>query len=131
MLYARKEKFPGGESLDEVRARAEMIWKDKLEQYTRGAPGNDKIDSGGSNAQDVHIAIISHGIFITELVSVILAKGGLEGIVPIKEFKNMKNTGWTRFSVAIDVMSSFPVFFDNLEFKNYRIKQKQAEESCW
>lgn len=122
-LYARKDKFPGGESFDDVRARAKRVWEEQLERYTRGQMGKNNTEDLKSDERDIHVAIISHGVFLTELVSVILAKGALEGLVPIKEFRGMRNTGWTRFSVAAKVSSSLSVY-EEYELKICRTIRK-------
>lgn len=97
ILFNRNEKFPNGECVDDVAARAERAINDLvLKPYLARA-----ISSGG---QDVHVAVVSHGICISELIPALLKRD--DGGAPAKDYRGLLNTAWTRVTVQVKVMSS-------------------------
>ncbi|PPQ91673.1 hypothetical protein CVT25_012886 [Psilocybe cyanescens] len=92
-LHTRQQKFPGGESLDEMAQRAEAIvngiislelLKEKDESKTRT------------------VAIVSHGLFIGELVAAIVRRDvDFQGNLDVRDLRGMRNTGWTRLEVSL------------------------------
>ncbi|KAF9013248.1 histidine phosphatase superfamily [Cyathus striatus] len=89
-FHGRNESHPKGESLVDVEKRATQAWQQLLAPYIENARKDEK--------KDVHIAVVSHGIFISELIAVIVNSGQGKKRNP-SEFRGMKNTAWTRIMV--------------------------------
>ncbi|KAG5729690.1 putative phosphoglycerate mutase [Termitomyces sp. T112] len=87
--FNRSDRYPGGESLDDVSKRADAIVKDIILPYVKKATRE--------GIQDMHIAFVSHGIFIAELITLLAAQGG-SSLRP-KQFRGLRNTGWTLVTV--------------------------------
>ncbi|KAF9454680.1 phosphoglycerate mutase-like protein [Macrolepiota fuliginosa MF-IS2] len=88
VLRGRSKRFPGGESLEDLEIRAERVIDEILMPYVR-----DEADG------DAHIAIVSHGNFLSELVAA-LVKRDKPTSRNIHGCRGMKNTGWTRVVVT-------------------------------
>jgi len=101
-LHTRQQKFPGGESLDELADRAEniideVITPEVLKEQQEGRPRT--------------VVIFSHGIFIAELVTSILKKDGQnQSNVNPRDLRGMHNTGCTTLNVISKVFLG--LFFD-------------------
>lgn len=94
-LYARHERFPGGESLDDVARRANAVIDEIL------VPQLLK-ERGDGSARTV--AIFSHGLFIAELIAAVIRKDlDYKGDADVRNLRGMKNTAWTRLEVKIKV----------------------------
>ncbi|KAJ3503368.1 hypothetical protein NLJ89_g8470 [Agrocybe chaxingu] len=92
-LHTRQEKFPGGESLDDMARRAEGVIEEILlpQVVQENRDGIMKT-----------VAIVSHGLFIGELVAAIIRRDrDYRGEVDVRNLRGMKNTGWTRLAVAL------------------------------
>ncbi|KAJ6613307.1 histidine phosphatase superfamily [Mycena sp. CBHHK59/15] len=87
----RMEKFPEGESLDDVQARARQALADILLPYAR---------QSASEASNVHVAVISHGIFIKEALRA-LAKRDPTVDMTACDYQWLRNTGWARVVVGL------------------------------
>ncbi|KAF5315337.1 hypothetical protein D9619_007152 [Psilocybe cf. subviscida] len=95
-LYTRQQCFPGGESLDAVAQRAEDAFRQLLEQHIC-ANGN----------QNEVVAVVSHGIFLAELIAVIIKKDAeFRGDLDVKSLRGMRNTAWTKLDVKRRTASS-------------------------
>ncbi|KAJ7069734.1 phosphoglycerate mutase-like protein [Mycena amicta] len=90
-LAGRSEKFPDGESLDDVQVRAAQAWEDLLLKYVLNAAKND---------QQVHVAVVSHGIFIKEAIRALAQYDStLDLSTPNSSW--LRNTGWARVVVQV------------------------------
>ncbi|KAH9480419.1 2,3-bisphosphoglycerate-dependent phosphoglycerate mutase [Psilocybe cubensis] len=92
-LHTRQQKFPGGESLDEMALRAEAVIDGvmRLELLKEGAEGKPRT-----------VAVFSHGLFIGELVAAITRRDvEYQGNIDIRDLRGMRNTGWTRLEVSL------------------------------
>lgn len=99
VLYERWQKFPGGESLDDVVQRAEQAIDELVMPHVCEAVKDGK--------KNVHIAIVSHGICISELIPVLVLKD--EGHQhPGHRWRGLRNTAWTRITVDVKVWHSVP-----------------------
>lgn len=89
VLYGRGDKFPDGESLDDLAARA--------------AIGIQECVLPHLGEEGAHIALASHGLCISELVSALLYldPGSRKG----RSYAGLVNTGWTRAEVDVEVGS--------------------------
>jgi broad specificity phosphatase PhoE len=98
-IHSRTEKFPGGESLEDVAKRADGVIDEVLlpyvwQEFEGGAP--------------MTIAIVSHGLLIAELVARLLKRGniGLEG-TEARNLRGLKNTAFTKVQVTFKVSYYF------------------------
>lgn len=94
VLSDRRAKFPSGESLDDVRARTDRAVEELLMPHMCRAAREGK--------RGVHVAVVSHGLCISELVPALLARG--VGAPKGQRYSGLRNTAWTR--VAVDVKVS-------------------------
>lgn len=93
MLFGREEKFPGGESLDDLASRAEDAIAECIVPHLRAG-------------DDLHIAMVSHGLCISELIAALLR---LDPDSPRDlSYRGLLNTAWTRVTVSTKV--SIPLF---------------------
>ncbi|PPQ71899.1 hypothetical protein CVT26_007194 [Gymnopilus dilepis] len=88
VLYGRTEKFPEGESLDDLAHRAEVAIKECVLPHLKEA--EDK---------DVHVAIASHGLCIGELISALVRLDPQAD--KKKNYTGLMNTAWTRAVVKL------------------------------
>ena len=94
VLHGRSQKFPGGESLDDLGARAtkaihELVMPHIWQTAREGKAG-------------VNIALASHGLCISELIPALLVKDE-SGHHPGDKYKGLYNTAWTRLTVEVQV----------------------------
>ncbi|KAH9841642.1 phosphoglycerate mutase-like protein [Rhodofomes roseus] len=92
VLHDRSQKFPEGESLDDLAARAKKAVDELLMPYVWQAA------MAGDNG--LHIAIVSHGLCISELIPALLVKDQ-SGLHPGHRYKGLLNTAWTRVTVNV------------------------------
>ncbi|BEI82810.1 hypothetical protein CcaverHIS002_0306780 [Cutaneotrichosporon cavernicola] len=102
----RTFKFPEGETLGDVRDRANQAIKEFVEDALR--------ESYGSTPESKHLVFVAHGIFNYEFLSAFLTRRP-EGIDTHWAYKGMTNTGWTRLHVGYAGESTgLPLDYDNL-----------------
>lgn len=104
VLYGRDEKFPEGESLDDLANRADVAIKECVLPHLTAGPN------------EVHIALASHGLCIGELVAALIRLDP-EADREV-QYTGLFNTAWTRVTVELRVSpaagSSFLLFsFDS------------------
>lgn len=92
-LPSRKEKFPEGESLDQVQDRARQVWADLLLQYVQQAASDERHGQ-------VHVAVVSHGVFIKEALRALVKYDDTIDIT-VCDSQWLRNTGWARVVVGI------------------------------
>ena len=110
VLDGRKAKFPEGESLDDLRDRARQGIKELLVPIIGDAVKEKK--------EDVHVALVSHGLCISELVAALVTldyerrSKGLE--VPDRQYTGLLNTAWTRATIdlAVRIFLTLPAATD-------------------
>ncbi|KAJ7175911.1 phosphoglycerate mutase-like protein [Mycena filopes] len=90
-LHGRRDKFPEGESLDDVRDRASIVWREILIPYVHEVASIDN--------DDVHVAVVSHGIFIKEALRA-LAKYDHTLDLTVCDYRWLRNTAWARLTVG-------------------------------
>ena len=92
VLRTRAEKFPGGESVDDLAKRAERVVRKVILPHVWAAARDE--------TREAHIAVVSHGLFISEVIAALVkldvGSGGKAG-----SYRGLKNTGWAR--VVVDV----------------------------
>ncbi|KAI6130006.1 histidine phosphatase superfamily [Pisolithus thermaeus] len=91
VLYDRSQRFPGGESLDDLAARADEAVCQLVLPHT--------LQAARLGTQDVHIALVSHGLCISEMVAA-LVKRNHEG-VPDTSYRGLRNTAWARVTIQV------------------------------
>lgn len=94
VLHERWQKFPEGESLNDVVARAQQAIDELVMPHVWEAARQGK--------KDVHIAIVSHGIAISELIPVLVMKDESR-LHPGHRWRGLLNTAWTRIAVDVKV----------------------------
>lgn len=102
MLFERNEKFPEGESLDDLRDRAERAMDELVMSYVWEEA---KSKARGEATGDIHLAVVSHGLCISELVAALMRKNTgprAQGNVGDK-WTGLLNTAWTRVVINVDV----------------------------
>jgi broad specificity phosphatase PhoE len=90
-ITTRKDKFPEGESLDDLNERARKVLDETLLPYVKQA--------AESGQEDIHIAIASHGLFIKECLISLFVMDAEQKPLPSEVLSGLKNTGWTRIIV--------------------------------
>lgn len=119
ILYARSEKFPGGESVEDVRIRAEGFIEDVM-MALRKEEQNDK-DLTRT------VGVVSHGIFIGELVAALVRKGGVGPQMDMKNLRGMKNTAWTKVEVGFQPVVRFLIWhFSSLTATSTQLRTMRA-----
>ncbi|KAF8158115.1 phosphoglycerate mutase-like protein [Crassisporium funariophilum] len=103
-IHTRNQRFPGGESLDEVAQRAEEVIDGILLPYVV----QEREDQDGSKAP-VLVAVVSHGIFIAELVAAMLRRRHPEPgfSFDVRNLRGMRNTGWTKVEMVFQPARNF------------------------
>lgn len=101
VLSGRSERFPEGESLNDLQARAERAIEDIATPYVK------EIAEKGWDGRTRQIAVVSHGLCISELIPGLLRKDGDWRGRAGKGWTGLYNTAWTRVAVDIIVRPSF------------------------
>lgn len=94
VLHLRSEKFPEGESLDDLSARATLAVNECVMPHVR-----DALRSGFKGG---HVALVSHGLCISEMVPALLRKDTSHP-APEDKYRGLMNTAWTRVTVDVPV----------------------------
>lgn len=92
VLFSRIEKFPEGESLEDLSRRATQAINEVVMPHIWSA--------AREGVKGIHIAVVSHGLCISEMVPALLRKDH-RGTPPENKYKGLKNTGWMRVTVDI------------------------------
>ena len=93
-LRNRLEKFPGGESLNDLAERAEEVIDHILGPHI----WDETYDKA-------HIVIVSHGIFLAELIAAWVKRQNTQRTLKVRprDFRGMRNTAWTKVRVTVQV----------------------------
>lgn len=91
------ERFPGGESLDDLAERANSALDQILLPYVW-----NELNDGAQ------IAVVSHGLFLAELITTLVKRGSTRSMSSGKtasprDFRGMQNTAWTKVQVTAEV----------------------------
>ena len=92
--YSRSEKFPEGESPDDLALRAEKAVEELLLPYVW--------DTERDRSKNTHVAVVSHGLCIGAIM-VALVKMDASGAKPAGDYRGLHNTAWARVSVEVNV----------------------------
>ena len=95
-LYGRSQRFPEGESQDDLHGRAQKFVRETLLPQIRQA-AMEKVP-------EMHVAIVSHGMFITELIATLFELETLQSTLSTFH-GDLQNTAWTRIHVEMKVIS--------------------------
>ncbi|KIJ54823.1 hypothetical protein M422DRAFT_24719 [Sphaerobolus stellatus SS14] len=94
--FGRVEKFPEGESLDDLAVRATRVINELILPWIWDAE-----KTYGKREGEVHIAVVSHGLCIYETMRA-LVKLDADGYGDqAHTFKGLANTGWFRATLAV------------------------------
>ncbi len=111
-LRGRSERFPGGESLDDVASRAERTIDNILMSYT-----SEEYD-------ETNVAVVSHGLFLNELIAALIKRGNTARTtsreVHTRDFRGMRNTGWTKVTVTTTVSAGTSRTVDDAQLRKER-----------
>lgn len=94
VLHERWQKFPEGESLDDLATRAAQAVEEIIMPYV--------IQGIREGKRGLHIAIVSHGLCISEIVPALLLKDA-SGRNPGHHYRGLRNTAWSRVTVDVKV----------------------------
>lgn len=96
VIYDREDKFPEGESMNDLAARANRAVWEIVVPYVK---------EDAENGTSAHIAIVSHGLCISELVAAVLRLD-----LKSKNANNwtgLLNTAWTRVKIELNASRDF------------------------
>ncbi|OBZ71592.1 hypothetical protein A0H81_08444 [Grifola frondosa] len=94
VLHDRSQRFPEGESLNDLADRAKAAIEELVMPHV--------LRAAREGMKGIHIAVVSHGLCISELVPALLLKDA-SGVHPENKYRGLLNTAWTR--VTVDVKS--------------------------
>jgi broad specificity phosphatase PhoE len=92
MLYRNDEKFPEGESIDELAQRANRANTALVLPHVWQAAKEGKTG--------IHIAVVSHGLCISQMISELLKMSAKQDE---RDYRGLLNTAWTRLVIDIEV----------------------------
>ncbi|KDQ11418.1 hypothetical protein BOTBODRAFT_35309 [Botryobasidium botryosum FD-172 SS1] len=91
--FGRDDKFPEGESLNDLERRGEKVFLEFVVPQLKAAKGKGE--------GEVHIVFVSHGLCISETISAICKRSpafaGKNGFA----WRGLKNTAWARLAIKI------------------------------
>ncbi|KAJ8523187.1 hypothetical protein ONZ45_g321 [Pleurotus djamor] len=91
VIHSRTEKFPEGESWEDLAGRAKQVIEEILLPYVWHARSREE--------EEAHVAISSHGIFINEAVALLLRMDGSGRQHPAERYRGLLNTAWAQVVV--------------------------------
>lgn len=95
VIYDRTGKFPGGESMNDLQERAERAVRDVVLPH---------VWNMARSGQDDRIALVSHGLCISELVAALVRRDSRAlSDAHGKTWTGLQNTAWTRVGVNLMV----------------------------
>jgi broad specificity phosphatase PhoE len=101
-IYSRTEKFPGGESLEDMAKRVDDVINEVLLPYAW-----QEFEGAGP----MTVAIVSHGLFIAELVARLVKRSDkvLDCTLQAeaRNLRGLKNTAFTKVQVTFNVCYTF------------------------
>ena len=97
MLHGSDDKFPGGESINELGQRAHRAITSFVLPHVWQAAKEGKTG--------IHIAVVSHGLCISQMISELL-KMSAKQTIGIVDYRGLLNTAWTRLVIDIEVRIS-------------------------
>ena len=94
-IFTRTERFPGGESLDDMAKRVEEVIDKVLFPY---------VWQEFRGAAPMTVAIVSHGLFIAELIARLVKRGDIDQDgTDARNLRGLKNTAFTKVQVTFKV----------------------------
>ena len=94
ILHLRSQKFPEGESLHDLSSRAAQAIDECVMPHIW--------EAARSGWKGGHIALVSHGLCISEMVPALLRKAA-KGDQAGGEYRGLMNTAWTRVTIDVKV----------------------------
>ncbi|KAI0036441.1 histidine phosphatase superfamily, partial [Vararia minispora EC-137] len=94
VLTGDDERFPDGESHNDLAARADMAIEELVMPHVWQAAREGR--------KGVHVALVSHGLCISHLITQLLKRNAAEH--PGGDYRGLLNTAWSR--VEVDVKAS-------------------------
>jgi len=93
-LRGSDDKFPGGESINDLGQRAHRAITTLVLPHVWQAAKEGKTD--------IHVAVVSHGLCISQMISEFLKMSAKQAI-GIASYRGLLNTAWTRLVIDIEV----------------------------
>jgi broad specificity phosphatase PhoE len=93
VLHGADERFPGGESSNDLAVRAASAVNSLIVPHVWASAREGK--------KGVHIALVSHGLCISHLITELLKKNAAGH--PGGDYRGLMNTGWSRVEVDVKV----------------------------
>jgi len=93
MLHGSDDKYPGGESMNELRQRAHRAITTIVLPHVWQAAKEGKTG--------VHVAVVGHGLCIAQMISELLKMSATQAI-GIMNYHGLQNTAWTRLVIDIE-----------------------------
>ena len=94
MLHVSDDKFPGGESINELGQRAHRAITTLVLPHVWQAAKDGKTG--------IHVAVVSHGLCISRMISEFLKMSANQAIGTV-DYRGLLNTAWTRLVIDIEV----------------------------
>ncbi|KAL4251244.1 Histidine phosphatase superfamily protein [Abortiporus biennis] len=113
VLHERWHKFPEGESLDDLAVRAKQAIDEVVLPHVWTA--------AKEGMRGIHIAVVSHGLCISELIPALLRKDH-SGMAPPDRYRGLRNTAWARLTVDIKGWDGQPLEFSQEDLPPLVIK---------
>ncbi|KAI9058308.1 phosphoglycerate mutase-like protein, partial [Trametes sanguinea] len=114
VLHERHQKFPEGESLDDLFERAKKAIDELIMPHVWKAAREGK--------KGVHVAVASHGLCISELIPALLIKDE-SGVHPGDKYRGLQNTAWTRVTVDVKgLKEGEPLEFSNSDPPKLKVR---------
>ena len=92
-LHGSDEKFPQGESINDLADRAKRANTAFVLPHVWQAAKEGKTG--------IHVAVVSHGLCISQMISELLKLSARQD--KVKDYRGLLNTAWTRVAIEIEV----------------------------
>jgi hypothetical protein len=122
VLHDRNEKFPEGESLNDVGRRAQKAIDELLMPHLWEAA---KEGRSGDN-----LAVVSHGLCISELVAALVKMDSNGTDLGGMGYRGLMNTAWARVTIGILVRVSSDIINAMLDEATDRARKKENRSKC-
>ena len=93
-LHGSDDKFPGGESINELGQRAHRAITNLVLPHVWQTANEGKTG--------IHVAVVSHGLCISQMISELLKMSANQAI-GVMNYRGLLNTAWTRLVIDIEV----------------------------
>jgi broad specificity phosphatase PhoE len=96
-MYGRDDRFPDGESMNDVAKRGSEVIDKFIVPHV--------LNAKGKTAEGTHIVFVSHGICIAETIGALMRKS-THPDANVSSWLGLMNTAWTRCIIGVQVSTS-------------------------